>query len=329
MRILVTGKDGQLGRAFHKEFDYLFGSPNLAVQAHCIGRQECDLSDLHALEKLLNDFQPNLIINTAAYTAVDKAEQEHELAFTINALVPEVLAKYAVTHNASLMHYSTDYVFDGEGSDFYLEDRAVHPLGIYGKSKAEGERLIVDAFSQFNNANARYAIFRTSWVYGEGGNFIRTILRLAKDRGEIKVIANQFGVPTSAQWLAALSSFFLLDLSRARDVSLRDFQSGIYHVVPTGETSWHGLACEVVRVANEAGASLTLAVEGVKPIPAVEYPLPAPRPMNSRLSTVKLAAELERLGLMSKLTDSKNALSQPWSELVRTYVKQLAAQGDL
>jgi len=239
------------------------------------------------------------------------------------------LAKYAVTHNASLMHYSTDYVFDGEGSDFYLEDRAVHPLGIYGKSKAEGERLIVDAFSQFNNANARYAIFRTSWVYGEGGNFIRTILRLAKDRGEIKVIANQFGVPTSAQWLAALSSFFLLDLSRARDVSLRDFQSGIYHVVPTGETSWHGLACEVVRVANEAGASLTLAVEGVKPIPAVEYPLPAPRPMNSRLSTVKLAAELERLGLMSKLADSKNALSQPWSELVRTYVKQLAAQGDL
>ena len=99
--------------------------------------------------------------------------------------------------------------------------------------------------------------------------------------------------------------------------------------MPTGETSWHGLACEVVRVANEAGASLTLAVEGVKPIPAVEYPLPAPRPLNSRLSTVKLAAELERLGLMSKLTDSKNALSQPWSELVRTYVKQLAAQGDL
>ena len=170
MKILVTGKDGQLGRAFQKEFHCLFGSQNLAVQVYCIGRQECDLSDLHALEKLLNDFQPNLIINTAAYTAVDKAEQEHDLAFTINALVPEVLAKYAVTHNASLIHYSTDYVFDGEGSDFYLEDRAVRPLGIYGKSKAEGERLIVDAFSKSNNANAHYAIFRASWVYGEGGN---------------------------------------------------------------------------------------------------------------------------------------------------------------
>ena len=329
MRILVTGKDGQVGRAFQKEFDCLFGSHNLPVQVYYIGRQECNLSDLSALEKLLNDFQPNLIINTAAYTAVDKAEQEPDLAFTINALVPEVLAKYAVTHNASLMHYSTDYVFDGEGSDFYLEDRPVHPLGIYGKSKAEGERLIIDAFSKSNNANARYAIFRTSWVYGEGGNFIRTILRLAKDRGEIKVIANQFGVPTSAQWLATLSSFFLLDLSRARDISLRDFQSGIYHVVPSGETSWHGLACEAVRVANEAGASLMLAVEGVKPIPAVEYPLPAPRPMNSRLSTVKLATELERLELMSKLADSNNVLSQPWSEPVCTYVKQLVAQGDL
>jgi len=329
MRILVTGKDGQLGRAFHKEFDCLFGSQNLPLQVYYIGRQECNLSDLSALENLLNDFQPNLIINTAAYTAVDKAEQEPDLAFTINALVPEVLAKYAVTHKASLMHYSTDYVFDGSGSDFYCEDRAIRPLGIYGKSKAEGERLIIDAFSRSHNANARYAIFRTSWVYGEGGNFIRTILRLAKDRGEIKVIANQFGVPTSAQWLATLSNFFLLDLSRSREVSLRDFQSGIYHVVPSGETSWHGLACEAVRVANEAGASLMLAVEGVKSIPAVEYPLPAPRPMNSRLSTVKLATELERLELMSKLADSNNVLSQPWSEPVCTYVKQLVAQGDL
>ena len=329
MRILVTGKDGQVGRAFQKEFDCLFGSQNFAIQVRYIGRQECDLSDLNVLRKILNDFQPNLIINTAAYTAVDKAELEYELAFAINALAPELMAKYAVTHNVSLMHYSTDYVFDGEGSDFYSEDRAVRPLGVYGKSKAEGERLIIDAFSKSNNANAHYVIFRTSWVYGDGANFIRTILRLAKDRPELKVINDQFGVPTSAQWLATLSSYFLLDLSPEGNISLRDFQSGIYHAVPAGETSWHGLACETVRVATEAGYPLSLATAGIKSIPAVEYPLPAPRPMNSRLSTIKLAAELERLGLMSKLADSNNALNQLWSESVCAYVKNIVTQGDI
>ena len=329
MRILVTGKDGQLGRSFQREFDCFFRAQNLAVELHYIGRQECDLSDLNALKKVLNDFQPNLIINTAAYTAVDKAEQEHDLAFTINALVPEVLAKYAVTNNASLMHYSTDYVFDGEGSDFYFEDRAVRPLGVYGNSKAAGERLIVETFSKSKNTNARYVIFRTSWVYGVGNNFIRTILRLAKDRPELKVINDQFGVPTSAQWLATLSSYFLLDLSPEGNISLRDFQSGIYHAVPAGETSWHGLACETVRVATEAGYPLSLATAGIKSIPAVEYPLPAPRPMNSRLSTIKLAAELERLGLMSKLADSNNALNQLWSESVCAYVKNIVTQGDI
>ena len=329
MRVLVTGKDGQLGRAFKKEFDCLFRSQNFAIQIHYIGRQECDLSDLISLEKCLNDFQPNLIINTAAYTSVDKAEQEPDLAFTINAVVPEFLAKYAVSHNANLMHYSTDYVFDGEGSDFYFEDRAIHPLGIYGKSKAEGEHLIVEMFSKSNNANSRYAIFRTSWVYGEGGNFIRTILRLAKDHPELKVVNDQFGVPTSTRWLATLSSYFLLDLSQSDNISLRDFQSGIYHAVPSGETSWHGLACEAIRVATEYGHSLSLATAGIQSIPAVEYPLFAPRPMNSRLSTVKLAAELERLGLMSKLADSNNALSQPWSESVCAYVKKIVTQGDI
>ena len=315
MRILVTGKDGQVGRAFQKEFDCLFGSQNLPVQVYYIGRQECNLSDLSALEKLMNDFQPNLIINTAAYTAVDKAEQEPDLAFTINALVPEVLAKYAVTHNASLMHYSTDYVFDGEGSDFYSEDRAVRPLGVYGKSKAEGERLIVDAFTQSNNANACFAIFRTSWVYGEGGNFIRTILRLAKDRSELKVIADQFGVPTSADWLAALSADFLFDLSADSQILLRDFPSGIYHAVPAGETTWHGLACEAVKIARESGLSLATEVADIKAIPATEYSLPAPRPMNSRMSTQKLQKTLKDLGAVSKFP--------VWNELVRDYVSEL------
>ena len=315
MRILVSGKDGQLGRAFQKEFDCLFGGQNLAIQVRYIGRQECDLSDLNVLRKILNDFQPNLIINTAAYTAVDKAELEYELAFAINALAPELMAKYAVTHNVSLMHYSTDYVFDGEGSDFYSEDRAVRPLGVYGKSKAEGERLIIDAFSKSNNANARFVIFRTSWVYGEGGNFIRTILRLAKDRSELKVIADQFGVPTSADWLAVLSTDFLFDLSADSQILLRDFPSGIYHAVPAGETTWHGLACEAVKIARESGLSLATEVADIKAIPATEYSLPAPRPMNSRMSTQKLQKTLQDLGAVSKFP--------VWNELVRDYVSEL------
>ena len=315
MRILVSGKDGQLGRAFQKEFDCLFGGQNLAIQVRYIGRQECDLSDLNVLRKILNDFQPNLIINTAAYTAVDKAELEYELAFAINALAPELMAKYAVTHNVSLMHYSTDYVFDGEGSDFYSEDRAVRPLGVYGKSKAEGERLIIDAFSKSNNANARFVIFRTSWVYGEGGNFIRTILRLAKDRSELKVIADQFGVPTSADWLAVLSTDFLFDLSADSQILLRDLPSGIYHAVPAGETTWHGLACEAVKIARESGLSLAIEVADIKAIPATEYSLPAPRPMNSRMSTQKLQKTLQDLGAVSKFP--------VWNELVRDYVSEL------
>jgi len=321
MKILVTGKDGQLGKAFQKEFDHFFEKTSSDVVVHYIGRQECDLADLSALEKMLQDFEPNVIINAAAFTAVDKAEQEIDLAFVINAVVPGLLARYAVTHGATLLHYSTDYVFNGAGSDFYSEDRPVSPLGVYGKSKAEGEELIINAFSKSANTNARYAIFRTSWVYGEGRNFIRTILRLAKERSELKVIADQFGVPTSAQWLANLSGFFLLDLSQAGNVSIRKFHSGIYHAVPSGETTWYGLAYEVVRYATELGKNLAIGPNEIKPIPAIQYPLPAPRPMNSRLSTAKLAAELERLGLMSKLTDSSNALNQPWDENVRAYIK--------
>jgi dTDP-4-dehydrorhamnose reductase len=315
MKILVTGKDGQLGKAFQKEFQRLFQGKNYPLEIRYIGRQDCDLADLSALKNILHEFQPNIIINTAAYTAVDKAEQEDDLAFTINAVVPEFLAKYAVVHSASLMHYSTDYVFDGERSDFYSEDRAVLPLGVYGKSKAEGERLIVDAFSQSNNADTRYAIFRTSWVYGEGGNFIRTILRLAKDRSELKVIADQFGVPTSADWLAALSADFLFDLSADSQILLRDLPSGIYHAVPAGETTWHGLACEAVKIARESGLSLATEVADIKAIPATEYSLPAPRPMNSRMSTQKLQKTLKDLGAVSKFP--------VWNELVRDYVSEL------
>ena len=315
MKILVTGKDGQLGKAFQKEFPSLFQGRHSEVDIRYIGRHECDLTDLDALEKILRDYQPDVIINAAAYTAVDKAEQEDDLVFAINAAVAGLLARYAASNGTYLLHYSTDYVFDGEGSDFYTENHPTAPLGVYGKSKAEGERLILQAFSKIKGPQAHYAIFRTSWVYGDGSNFIRTILRLAKDRSEFKVIADQFGVPTSADWLAALSADFLFDLSADSQILLRDFPSGIYHAVPAGETTWHGLACEAVKIARESGLSLAIEVADIKAIPATEYSLPAPRPMNSRMSTQKLQKTLKDLGAVSKFP--------VWNELVRDYVSEL------
>ena len=316
MKILVTGKDGQLGKAFQKEFPSLFQGRHSEVDIRYIGRHECDLTDLDALEKILRDYQPDVIINAAAYTAVDKAEQEGDLVFAINAAVAGLMARYAASNGAYLLHYSTDYVFDGERSDFYTENHPTAPLGVYGKSKVEGERLILEAFSKIKGPQAHYAIFRTSWVYGDGSNFIRTILRLAKDQSELKVIADQFGVPTSAGWLAALSTDFLLHLSSDSSIALIDFPSGIYHAVPAGETTWYGLAHTVIEVARATGVNLSLEASNVKAIPAAEYPLPAPRPMNSRLSNLKLRETLEVLGIETQFPE--------WDQLVRAYVSDLA-----
>ncbi|QWE22883.1 dTDP-4-dehydrorhamnose reductase [Polynucleobacter sp. AP-Jannik-300A-C4] len=320
MNILVFGKDGQLGKAFHVLLRSLL--PTLADETNIqyIGRAECDLVDAAALSSLLNQFQPSLIINTSAYTAVDKAESEPELAFAVNTTAPKLMAQYAAEHEATFLHYSTDYVFDGEKYGFYLEDDMRNPLGIYGKSKAAGEEAIAEAFaSKPPESIGQYAIFRTSWVYGDGGNFIRTILRLAKDRDELKVIEDQYGVPTSAQWLAQISLGLAID-AKGR---LSAFPSGIYHAVPAGETSWHGLACGAAQAAIDAGVVLKASPRLIKPIPAVEYPLPAPRPMNSRMSTDKLAKVFSTQGNMSKL----ELLNQPWDGLVRSYVRNLAKDG--
>jgi dTDP-4-dehydrorhamnose reductase len=315
MKILVTGKGGQLGKAFQEEFLSLFQDRHSEVDIRYIGRQECDLTDLDALEKILRDYQPDVIINAAAYTAVDKAEQEGDLVFAINAAVAGLMARYAASNGAYLLHYSTDYVFDGEGSDFYTENHPTAPLGVYGKNKAEGERLILEAFSKIKGPQAHYAIFRTSWVYGDGSNFIRTILRLAKDQSELKAIADQFGVPTSAEWLAALSTDFLLNLSSDSSIALIDFPSGIYHAVPAGETTWYGLVHTVIEAARATGVNLSLEASNVKAIPAAEYPLPAPRPMNSRLSNLKLRETLEVLGIETQFPE--------WDQLVRSYVSDL------
>jgi dTDP-4-dehydrorhamnose reductase len=317
MNILVFGKDGQLGKAFHAMLDSLL--PALVNQPNIqyVGRSECDLANAGDLSALLSHYQPNLIINSSAYTAIDKAEVESELAFAINAKAPEMMAQYAADHGASFLHFSTDYVFDGEKYGFYLEDDVRNPLGVYGKSKAAGEEAITKAFS--HDSVGQYAILRTSWVYGEGGNFIRTILRLAKDREELKIIHDQYGVPTSAAWLAQLS----LGLVADANLQLRKFPSGIYHAVPAGETTWHGLATLAVQVGLDAGVSLKALPDAIKPIPAVEYPLPAPRPMNSRMSTDKLRQVFESRGDMSKL----QLLNQPWDIAVQAYVVGLAKDG--
>jgi dTDP-4-dehydrorhamnose reductase len=321
INILVFGKDGQLGKAFQSLLDKLVVGQGDVFHVHYLGRKECDLADPSALQKTLAQLNPNLIINASAYTAVDRAQTEADLAFAINARAPEIMAQYAVAQGATLLHYSTDYVFDGEKYGFYLENDLRNPLGVYGKSKAAGEEAISKAFAQVSaaDAKARFAIFRTSWVYGDGANFIRTILRLAKERDALKVINDQYGVPTSADWLAHMS----LDFALNQDLELRRFPSGIYHAVPLGETTWHGLATLAIQVAHDAGISLKASPNSIGPIPTVEYPLPAPRPMNSRMSTDKLRLLFEGLGDVSKLQQ----FNQPWDIAVKAYVTKLAQAG--
>lgn len=323
INILIFGKDGQLGKAFKAAFAKITKGQN---RIYYVGRAECDLASPDAITALLKQIQPNFIINAAAYTAVDKAETEVDLAFAINAKAPEIMAQYAVDNGATLLHYSTDYVFDGSKDGFYTEEDVRNPLGVYGKSKAAGEQAIEKTFSNLpKQSKAQYAILRTSWVYGDGGNFIRTILRLAKEREELRIISDQHGVPTSAEWLAGVS----LDLVLVQDGQLKQFPSGIYHAVPSGQTTWHGLATLAVGSAIDAGIILKTNPDSIKPILAVEYPLPAPRPMNSRMATDKL-----RRALVNQLVDAPSSYNQSnavanfplWDEMVRDYVSKLAAE---
>jgi dTDP-4-dehydrorhamnose reductase len=336
MNILVFGKDGQLGKAFKTVFD-----TSKAGEFHRItyvGRAVCDLSNADTIAKLLDQIKPNLIINAAAYTAVDKAETEVDLAYAINAKAPEAMAIYAKDHGATFLHYSTDYVFDGSKKTPYVESDARNPLGVYGKSKADGEEAIEKVFNsdqqslaesnqtRRNDLKAQYAILRTSWVYGDGGNFIRTILRLAKERETLKVIADQYGVPTSATWLAEISVALVLDEQH----QLKSFPSGIYHAVPLGETTWHALACFAVEEARGVGAALKLRPEAIAAIPAVEYPLPAPRPMNSRMARSADAALDKALYKVADKASSGSSnmtksqlLEQSWKPQVASYLQDL------
>ena len=318
MKVLVFGAGGQLGKAFHA---LLSARKDLDVKY--VGRTECDLTDPLAMTQVLEQSQAQLIINAAAYTAVDQAETDTESAYAVNAHAPELMAQYAAKHKATFLHYSTDYVFDGSKLGFYLEDDVCNPLGVYGKSKRAGEVAIQKVFE--SSPAGQYAILRTSWVYGDGGNFIRTILRLAKEREELKVINDQYGVPTSAAWLACTS----LELCFDSESQIKTFPSGIYHAVPAGETTWYDLACQVVDSAIESGEILKLKPEAIKPIPATDYPLPAPRPQNSRMGTQKLRTILtvkNRNDSSSYNQTDQISAFPDWRKMVQKYVKDLSTQ---
>lgn len=271
MKYLLFGKGGQLGWELQRALAPLgeVVALDFDSQAGC-----GDFTNLAGLAQTIQAVQPDVIVNAAAHTAVDKAESEAELARTINALAPGVLAEEAKKLGAWLVHYSTDYVFDGSGERPWHETDTPAPLSVYGRTKLEGEELIAQSGCQ-------HLIFRTSWVYAtRGGNFGKTILRLAKEREQLKIINDQIGAPTGAELLADVSAHAI------RRALVCPELSGLYHCTAAGETNWYEYARLVFDQARQAGIALKL--QSALPIPSTEYPLPAPRPLNSRLDCSKL-----------------------------------------
>jgi dTDP-4-dehydrorhamnose reductase len=271
LKILLTGRAGQLGWELERTL-----SPLAEVMA--FDRGGLDLADPRAIARVARAAKPQLIVNAAAYTAVDRAETESESAHAINAVAPEILAREAGRLGAALIHYSTDYVFDGNKAGAYDENDAANPAGMYGRSKLLGEQAIAAS-------GVPHLIFRASWVYSaRGRNFLLTMLRLAREKPEIAVVADQFGAPTWARMIAEATAQVIARCGTAPDriVETIRAQRGVYHLAAAGRTSWHGFAEALLR---EAGLATP-----VRPIATSGYPLSAPRPMNSELSCLKLAA---------------------------------------
>jgi len=274
MRILLLGKGGQVGWELQRSLSLL--GEVVACDFDSAGDLKADFSQPESLAALVARVAPEVIVNAAAHTAVDKAESEPDLARALNATAPGVLAREAKRHGICLVHYSTDYVFDGSGSQARDENAATGPLSVYGRTKLEGEELI-------RASGCHHAILRTSWVYAaRGGNFARTMLRLAAEREELKVIADQVGAPTGADLLADVTAQLLPRLFD--HVAL----SGTYHCVAGGETNWHGYATHVIEWARARGHAVKVAADRIHAIPTSAYPTPATRPLNSRLVTTKL-----------------------------------------
>jgi dTDP-4-dehydrorhamnose reductase len=273
MKILLFGKNGQVGWELQRALAPL--GEVIALDADSAGLS-ADFANPESLAATVREVAPHWIVNAAAHTAVDKAESEGDLARAINATAPGVLAREAAAMGAWLMHYSTDYVFDGSGSTARAEDAPTGPLGVYGATKLEGEELI-------RASGCQHLIFRTSWVYAaRGGNFARTMLKLAQDRDALKVIDDQIGAPTGADLLADLTAHAM------RSVALQPQHGGTYHAVASGHTSWHGYATHVIENARARGVPIRVAREAIAAVPTSAFPTPARRPANSRLDTEKL-----------------------------------------
>ena len=273
MRVLLFGKGGQVGWELQR---------SLAPLGELVAL-DFDSTELHGdfsrpeqLAATVRQVRPDVIVNAAAHTAVDKAESEPDFARKLNATAPGVVAQAAHEIGALMVHYSTDYVFDGSGDRPWQEGDATGPLSVYGSTKLEGEQLVAARCP-------RHLIFRTSWVYAaRGGNFAKTMLRLAKERDRLTVIDDQFGAPTGAELLADVTAHAI------RETLREPGKAGLYHLVAGGETTWHGYARFVIEQAREAGMDLKALPEAVDPVPTTDFPTPAKRPHNSRLNTAKL-----------------------------------------
>jgi dTDP-4-dehydrorhamnose reductase len=275
LKILLLGKNGQVGWELQRSLAPL--GQVLALDRH--STDFCgDLSQPERLAQTVHDWRPDVIVNAAAHTAVDKAESEPDVARCLNATAPAALAQAAAAIGAWLVHYSTDYVFNGQGEQAWRESDATGPLSVYGQTKLEGEQAIVAS-------GCNHLIFRTSWVYAaRGGNFAKTMLRLAGERERLTVIDDQHGAPTGADLIADVTAHALVHAMIDPAAGL----SGIYHLVAAGETSWHGYASHVIAQARQIQPVLALKVTDIAPVPTSAFPTPAKRPLNSRLSTHKL-----------------------------------------
>lgn len=277
MKLLLLGRNGQVGWELQRSLAPLGELIALDRQGDAGGQGLCgDLSRLDELARTVRALRPDVIVNAAAHTAVDKAESEPDQARLLNALAPQVLAREAAQTGALLVHYSTDYVFDGSGSAARTETEATAPLSVYGSSKLEGEQLI-------QASGCRHLIFRTSWVYAaRGGNFAKTMLRLAQEREVLSVIDDQWGAPTGADLIADVTAHAIRQLQR------QPGDQGLYHLVAGGETTWHAYASHVIAKARELAPERPWKVQRIAAVPTSAFPTPAQRPHNSRLNTERL-----------------------------------------
>lgn len=278
MKILLLGKNGQVGWELQRSLATL--GEVVALNRQGVDGLSGDISDLQALKQTIRTVRPDVIVNAAAHTAVDKAEQEHALAMRLNAEAPELMAQEAQRLGALLVHYSTDYVFDGSGSAARTESAAPGPLSVYGRSKYLGEQGIAAT-------GCRYLVLRTSWVYAaRGGNFAKTMLRLAQERERLTVIDDQWGAPTGADLIADATAHAI------RHVSAHEADCGLYHLVAGGATNWHAYASHVIESGKRLRPDLAWKVQEIAPVPTSAFPTPAQRPLNSRLDTSKLRSAM-------------------------------------